>query len=78
MKKGITSKEYFKRVKKEKENLAKQGIIDFQEKRVKRMWEDPNVADEDIPCVKFTFDPKSGEMIFVEEKPYGFKDEEQT
>jgi hypothetical protein len=51
MKKGITSKEYFKRTKKEKEELAKQGIIDFQEKRVKR--------------------------IFVEEKPYGIKDEEQ-
>mgnify|MGYP001190478314 CR=1 FL=1 len=77
MKKGITRKEYFKRTKKEKEELAKQGIIDFQEKRVKRMWDDPNVADEDIPCVKFTFDSESGDMIFVEEKPYGTKDEEQ-
>jgi hypothetical protein len=28
----------------------KKGII------IKRMWDDPNVADEDIPCVKFTFD----------------------
>ena len=41
------------------------------------MWDDPNVADEDIPCVKFTFDSESGDMIFVEEKPYGIKDEEQ-
>ena len=77
MKKGITIKEYFKRIKKEKEELAKQGIIDFQEKRVQKMWDDPNVADEDIPCVKFTYDPESGDMIFVEEKPYGTKDEEQ-
>ena len=40
------------------------------------MWNDPNVADEDIPCVRFTFEAESGEFIFVEEKPYGFKDEE--
>ena len=77
MKKGITSKEYFKRIKKEKEELVKQGIIDFQEERLKRMWDDPNVADEDIPCVKFTFDTESREFIFVEEKPYGTKDEEE-
>ena len=76
MKKVITHKEYYERKKKKKEELAKQGIIDFQKKRVERMWNDPNVADEDIPCVKFTFDAEFREFIFVEEKPYGFKDEE--
>jgi len=30
------------------------------------MWDDPNVADEDIPCVKFTFNTESGGFIFVE------------
>jgi len=76
MKKNITRKEYYERKKKEKEKLAKQGVIDFQEKRAERMWNDPNVADEDIPCVKFTFNAESGDFIFVEEKPYGFKEEE--
>lgn len=76
MKKNITRKEYYEHKKKEKEKLAKQGVIDFQEKRAERMWNDPNVADEDIPCVKFTFNAESGDFIFVEEKPYGFKEEE--
>jgi len=76
MKKVIIHKEYFERKKKEKEELAKQGVIDFQEKRAERMWNDPNVADEDIPCVRFTFEAESGKFIFVEEKPYGFKNEE--
>lgn len=68
MKKFITWKEYVEREKKKKEELAKQGIIDFEQKRVERMWNDPNVADEDIPCVKFTFDAESKEFIFVEKE----------
>ena len=66
MKKIITKKEYYERKKKEKEELDKQGVIDFEQKRIERMWDDPNVADEDIPCVKFTFNTESGGFIFVE------------
>lgn len=68
MKKVITYKEYVEREKKKKEELAKQGVIDFEQKRVERMWNDPNVADKDIPCVKFTFDVESGEFILVEKE----------
>ena len=76
MKKNITEKEYYERKNKEKEELDKQGVIDFEQKRIERMWDDPNVVDEDIPCVKFTFNTESGDFIFVEEKSNGYRDKE--
>ena len=76
MKKVITLTEYNERRKKEQEDLAKAGIVDFQEERIKRMWDDPNVPDEHIPYVEFTFSSESGDFIFVQEKPNGDRDDE--
>lgn len=76
MKKVITLTEYNERKRKEQEDLAKAGVVDFQEERIKRMWDDPNVPDEHIPYVEFTFSSESGDFIFVQEKPNGDKDDE--
>jgi hypothetical protein len=41
------------------------GVADFNAHRAEKMWNDPNVKDEDIPAVKFEYDKELGEMVFA-------------
>jgi len=41
------------------------GVVDFEEKRAEKMWDDPLVKDEDIPAVKFTWDKELKEFVFT-------------
>jgi len=44
---------------------SEMGVIDFEERRVAKMWNDPLVKDEDIPCTKFTWDEELKEFVFA-------------
>lgn len=48
-----------------REDYKKMGVVDFEEKRAEKMWDDPLVKDEDIPAVKFTWDKKLKEFVFT-------------
>jgi len=48
-----------------REEYKKMGVIDFETVRVEKMWNDPNVKDEDIPAVKFEYDPELKEFVFM-------------
>ena len=48
-----------------REEYKKMGVIDFETVRVEKMWNDPNVKDEDIPAVKFEFDKELKELVFT-------------
>ena len=48
-----------------REDYKKMGVVDFEEKRAQKMWDDPLVKDEDIPAVKFTWDKELKEFVFT-------------
>ena len=48
-----------------REDYKKMGVVDFEEKRSEKMWDDPLVKDEDIPHVKFTWDKERKEFVFT-------------
>ena len=48
-----------------REDYKKMGVVDFEEKRAEKMWDDPLVKDEDIPSVKFTWDNELKEFVFT-------------
>jgi len=48
-----------------REEYKKMGVIGFETVRVEKMWNDPNVKDEDIPAVKFEYDPELKEFVFM-------------
>jgi hypothetical protein len=48
-----------------REEYKKMGVVDFEEKRAEKMWDDPLVKDEDIPSVKFTWDNELKEFVFT-------------
>jgi len=61
--KGMSFTEWKEYEQKRRESLAENGIVDFEQKRAEKLWNDPNVPDEDIPHVKFTFDKKRKEFV---------------
>lgn len=48
-----------------REEYKKLGVTDINEYRAEKMWNDPNVKDEDIPAVKFEFDKELKELVFT-------------
>jgi len=46
-----------------REQYKEMGVTDLNEVRARKMWDDPSVKDEDIPAVKFEFDPELGEFV---------------
>ena len=48
-----------------REEYKKMGVVDFEQKRAEKMWDDPLVKDEDIPSVKFTWDNELKEFVFT-------------
>lgn len=42
------------------------GVTDINAYRAKKMWNDPNVKDEDIPAARFEFDPSIGQLVLAE------------
>ena len=50
---------------KRKQRFDEEGITDLNAVRAKKMWEDPNVPDEDIPTISFSWD--DGRKTFVKD-----------
>ena len=48
-----------------REEYEKLGVTDLGKVRAEKMWNDPTVKDEDIPAVRFEYDPELKEMVFV-------------
>jgi len=46
-----------------REQYKEMGVADFNAHRAEKMWNDPNVKDEDIPAVKFEYDPELKEFV---------------
>ena len=63
--KKITRKEYEKTQEKKRAYYEKLGVIDFNEKRATKMWNDSSIKDEDLPCAVFSWDKELGEFIFT-------------
>jgi hypothetical protein len=47
------------------EEDKKMGAIDFDEIRTDKMWNDPTVKDEDIPCDRFTWDKELKTFVYA-------------
>ena len=50
---------------KRKQRFDKEGVTDLNAVRTKKMWEDPNIPDEDIPTLSFSWD--DGRKTFVKD-----------
>jgi len=61
--KGMSWTEWQEYEKQRRALLKENGIIDFEQKRAEKLWNDPSVPDDDIPSVKFTFDKKRKEFV---------------
>jgi hypothetical protein len=69
--KKLTLKE-FEKLKEEKRKKYKEiGLIDFEEKRAEKMWDDPNSDVNEIPSWHYTWDKKlKCFVIFVDEDEF--------
>lgn len=63
--KKMTWSEWQEHEAQKREDYKKMGVVDFEEKRAEKMWDDPLVKDEDIPSVKFTWDNELKEFVFT-------------
>jgi|TARA_A100001015_G_scaffold285083_1_gene352221 hypothetical protein len=69
MNKKITINEWYEHEKKRREKYKNMGVIDYEEIRAKKMWNDPNsillVKDKDLPCDTFTWDKELKTFVYT-------------
>ena len=57
-------KEHEKHQEQKRAYYKKLSVIDFNQKRATKMWNDPKIKAEDQPSARFSWDKKLGEFIF--------------
>ena len=61
----ITIEEWRAAEEERRKRYKEAGVTDINELRAQRMWNDPNVRAEDIPCTRFVFDEALGQFVFA-------------